>query len=105
MLAAAREGDAAAIERLLAQGASVLARDETGATALILAAYGNHLDVACRLIEAGADVNTQDQTQQSAYLIATSEGYLDLLSGLSRAKCRVGGRGRGGGAWSGHRPW
>lgn len=48
-------------------------------TALIAAAYQNHLDVVDLPIKARADVNTQDKTQQSAYLIATSEGYLELL--------------------------
>jgi ankyrin repeat protein len=75
----AARGDTAAIERLLSEGASVSARDATGQTALIAAAWGNHLDAACALIAAGADVNAQDETRQSAYLIATSEGYLELL--------------------------
>ena len=57
----------------LAAGASVRARDAGGATALVQAAYGNHLPVARALVEAGADVNAKDETQQSAYLIATSE--------------------------------
>jgi hypothetical protein len=64
---------------LLAQGASVQARDRNAVTALIAAAYQNHLEVAELLIKAGADVNAQDNTRQSAYLIATSEGYLELL--------------------------
>ena len=89
LIAAARAGDLATVEHLLEQGASVAARDASGATALIAAAYGNHLDVACVLIEAGADVNAQDDIQQSAYLIATSEGYLDLLKLTLRAGADV----------------
>ena len=57
----------------LADGADVTATDETEATALVLAAYGNHVDVARLLVEAGADVNHKDVTEQSAYLISTSE--------------------------------
>ena len=49
------------------------ATDEAGRTALVAAAYGNHLDVAQALVEAGADVNVEDDSQQSAFLIATSE--------------------------------
>lgn len=79
LTAAARQGDAAAVQNLLAQGASVHASDDQGVTALIAAAYQNHLEVVKLLIEAGADVNVQDNTQQSAYLISTAEGYLDLL--------------------------
>jgi hypothetical protein len=61
-------------------GADIHAQDARGQTALIAAAYGNHLSVAEYLIGLGADVNVQDNTQQSAYLIATSDGYLDLLN-------------------------
>ena len=79
LIEAARAGDAAAVNQLLSAGASVHASDPAGMTALIAAAWGNHLPVACDLVAAGADVNAQDDTQQSAYLIATSEGYLELL--------------------------
>lgn len=79
LIAAARQGDAAAVADLLAQGASVQASDERGVTALIAAAYQNHLEVARLLIEAGADVNVQDDTRQSAYLIPTADGYPELL--------------------------
>ena len=73
LIKAARAGDLAKVERLLDQHASIAARDSSGATALVAAAYGNHLDVAERLLTAGADPNAKDKTVQSAYLIATSE--------------------------------
>lgn len=57
----------------VADGADVAATDGTRATALVLAAYGNHVEVARALVDAGADVNHKDRTEQSAYLIATSE--------------------------------
>jgi ankyrin repeat protein len=79
LIAAARQGDSAAVTDLLTQGASVHASDGRGVTALIAAAYQNQLEVAKLLIEAGADVNVQDNTQQSAYLIPTADGYLELL--------------------------
>ncbi len=79
MIAAAAEGDQRTVERVLAEGARVDARDGRGQTALIVASWRNDLPLACRLIAAGADVNAKDDTEQSAYLIATSEGYLDLL--------------------------
>lgn len=73
LIKAARTGDLARVERLLDQHASIAARDSSGATALVAAAYGNHLDIAERLLTAGADPNAKDETVQSAYLIATSE--------------------------------
>jgi ankyrin repeat protein len=80
LIAAARQGDAAAVKSLLSRGASVHASDERGVTALIAAAYQNHVEVAKLLIEAGADVNVKDDTQQSAYLIPTADGYLEMLN-------------------------
>ena len=53
---------------------------EQGATALIAAAYGDHVDAARLLVDASADVNVQDTTRQSAYLIATSEGVPSTCS-------------------------
>jgi ankyrin repeat protein len=73
LIRAARAGDAVRVAELLDQHASIAARDRSGATALVAAAYGNHLRVAELLLGAGADPNAKDETVQSAYLIATSE--------------------------------
>ena len=79
LIEATERGDDEGVRARLDQGASVEAVDEGGRTALIAAAYRNHLSAARLLVEAGADVNVQDSTRQSAFLIATSDGYLDLL--------------------------
>jgi ankyrin repeat protein len=81
LIEVAREGDLGAVRSLLEQGARVDAVDDAGATALVAAAYGNHVEVARALVDAGADVNAKDSTEQSAYLIATSEvgDELELL--------------------------
>ena len=73
LISAAGRGDAATVERLLDESASVSAQDANGRTALVAAAYGNHLAAAEALVGAGADVNVKDDTEQSAYLISTSE--------------------------------
>ena len=73
LIAAADRGDAAGVRALLTGGAPVDARDDRGATALVRAAYGNHVDAAAELVGAGADVDLADDTRQSAFLIATSE--------------------------------
>jgi uncharacterized protein len=79
LIEAARRGDGGEVRRLLGRGAGVTARDPEGATALVAAAYGNHLEAARALVDAGADVNAKDRTEQSAFLLATSENYLELL--------------------------
>lgn len=79
LIDAARRGDTTQVGRLLQRGASVRATDESGATALIAAAYGDHLAVARLLIAAGADVNVQDRSKQSAYLIPTADGSVEML--------------------------
>jgi ankyrin repeat protein len=73
LIRASARGDADAVRSLLERDASVEARAGSSGTALVAAAYGNHVEVARLLIDAGADVNTQDASQQSAFLIATSE--------------------------------
>ena len=73
LIRASARGDLAAVRRAHLRGASVDARDDQGRTALVAAAYGNHLRVARFLIAAGADVNAKDETVQSAYLISTAE--------------------------------
>ena len=73
LIEAARVGEVGTVRSLLQRGASIEARDASGATALVAAAYGNHVEVARALVDAGADVDVKDSTEQSAYLIATSE--------------------------------
>ena len=52
--AAARRGDVTALQALLAEGVDVNTQDGKGFTALILAAYDDHLDATRLLLEAGA---------------------------------------------------
>jgi len=73
LISAARRGDPESVKNLLEQGASVDARDGSGRTALVAAAYENRVGVAKVLVRAGASVNAKDETEQSAYLISTSE--------------------------------
>ena len=79
LLDAAERGDAAAIGALIAEGASVDARNERGETALLIATHANDIAVATRLIEAGADVNAQDDIKDSPYLYAGARGHLEIL--------------------------
>jgi len=79
LIAAAGKGDAAAVERLIGEGASVTARDARGRTALLAATHGNHVAAARALIAAGADVNAKDDIEDSAFLYAGAEGRTEIL--------------------------
>src|SRR5215207_479287 len=79
LIAASASGDLAGVERLLAEGAGVAARDHRGRTALLAATHGNHVGVARALIAAGADVNAKDSIEDSPYLYAGAEGRTEIL--------------------------
>jgi ankyrin repeat protein len=79
LIAASASGDLPAVERLLAEGADVKARDGRGRTALLAATHGNHVAVARALIAAGADVNAKDSIEDSPYLYAGAEGRIEIL--------------------------
>jgi ankyrin repeat protein len=63
---AARQGDAAIVDMLLARGADVNARGEEGETALMWAASGGKLDMVKRLIDAGAKILQRDHDGEDA---------------------------------------
>jgi len=79
LIAAAGRGDAAAVQRLMKEGASLLTRDDGGRTALVAAAYGNHVDTARILLEAGASPNVRDTVGRTAFMVAAVYGHLELL--------------------------
>lgn len=76
---AAANGDAAEVKMLLAAGADIEARDDSGATALLKATHDNRIEAARALIDAGADVNAKDNIQDSPYLYAGARGHLEIL--------------------------
>nr|WP_245416810.1 ankyrin repeat domain-containing protein [Undibacter mobilis] len=82
LIEAAGRGDGIAVRRLIAEGASVRARDGQGRTALLAATHappGVGTEAARLLIAAGADVNAKDAIQDSPYLYAAAEGRNDIL--------------------------
>ncbi len=79
LITAAARGDTPAVQRLVADGADLDARDRSGRTALLAAVQGNHIAAARVLIDAGSDVNAKDALQDSPYLFAGASGHLDIL--------------------------
>ncbi|MFC5384551.1 ankyrin repeat domain-containing protein [Aquamicrobium segne] len=76
---AAGKNNAALVTRLLAEGTKIDSRNDSGATALLVATHANAVDAARVLIEAGADVNAKDNIHDSPYLYAGARGHLDIL--------------------------
>ena len=79
LIAAAEQGDTAAVLRLLAAGASINDQDARGRTPVLAATHGNHVDTVRALIQAGADVNIRDTRTDNVLLYAGAEGMLDIL--------------------------
>jgi ankyrin repeat protein len=64
IIKAAKSGDTATVEELLAADATLIdARDSDGSTPLHCATWKGHLDVVGALLKAGADVNAQNQNE------------------------------------------
>jgi ankyrin repeat protein len=91
--AAAAEGDAVAIERLIAARAPLDHFNALGFTALIEAVVlGNgsaaHGSVVAALARAGADVNLTDRQGMTALAHAEARGYRDMASVLAATEPR-----------------
>jgi ankyrin repeat protein len=79
LVAAAHDGDTAALRRMLDAGVPVDVRDARSRTALLAATHANRIDAAGLLIEHGADVNAKDDMQDSPFLYAGAEWRLEIL--------------------------
>ncbi len=92
-LAAARSGNPAEVERLMAAGAPFLKTDSEGSTALIHAVRGGHRDVALRLLLAGLHPDSKTWTQDQTaifYSITMGDDDLSAMLLLGGATGRVG---------------
>ena len=79
-----------AVQALLQADADVNAQDEQGSTALMMAAYQNHVGVVKALIAADADVNKQDNAiGNTALMFAVIQGHVDSVKALIAAGADV----------------
>lgn len=77
---AAREGDIAAVKRLITGGADVQEiDDDTALTPLVTAALAGHKDIVELLIENGADPDGRDGKGYTALHAAAYGGHLDIV--------------------------
>lgn len=72
MCAAAKQGDLAAVDKLVADGAPLNSRTRKGSSPLILALQGRHEAVAKLLISEGAEVNLLTNRRLTALMVAAS---------------------------------
>lgn len=82
LLRAAEKGRTDKVQTLLSEGATVNAKEEGGATPLMLAAFRGHTDTVQALLNAGADVNVRERNNATALMLAASGGYTDVVRAL-----------------------
>jgi hypothetical protein len=83
--AAAFGGHGAEVERLLAAGTDVDARDPAGRTPLHFAAEQGHLEVVQLLLAGGANVNAGDDRRQTPLHRAAQSGHRAIVEALLKA--------------------
>lgn len=97
LMEAAEKGNIKEMERLIAAGADVNAKnDRAGWTPLSRAVYNGRVDVARLLIEKGADVNAKDSAGWTPLYGAVSYGKKEVVSLLITKGADVNARNNGG---------
>ena len=79
LISAAKDGNVAAVQALLAKGAEVNAKNEDGMTALMAASADGSLDVAQALPAQGTDVNAKTNDGENALSLAKEDRIRALL--------------------------
>lgn len=83
--AAAWEGDAKEISRLVATGNDLEQSDSAGRTALHVAAFSGRADLVTALVDAGADPNALEHDRYDIITIAAVANDVDVLQAALRA--------------------
>ncbi len=89
---AAKEGDLAVVEKTLASGADVNAKNKVDQTALILAAENGHLKVTKLLLENDANPDEEDKDGWTSLMVAAESGHLEIASLLIKSGAAVDAR-------------
>ena len=94
---AAQTGDVAAIERLVAEGASPNAKDEDEFSAVCRAAFQRHAGAVSALVRLGADLDARDSLGDTALMGAAKYGRVEYARALLDAGAARTLRATGGG--------
>ena len=94
---AAQSGDIEQVRRLVSLGADLETRNETGATALMLASQNGHGETASLLLSNGADVNVKADDGVTALIVAALYGHAEVVSLLLSSGAEVNAELNGGG--------
>ena len=92
LMSAARQGDAAAVTRLISAGADVNASNAGGATALMFAALSGDPLVTSLLVRAGARTDDTAKLGWTALALAAVKGYTEVAEVLLDAGADQGVR-------------
>lgn len=93
---AARAGDIGMIESFISAGYNLNVQDESGYTAVILAAYNGHHAALEKLLNGGADPCLRDRRGNTALMGAIFKGEVKIASRLIAAKCNPDSRNNAG---------
>ena len=85
LIEAASMGDTEKVQALLAKGADVHAKDNTGATVLLQTAWDGRTDAVRLLLAKGADVNAKDNKGGTALMAAKREDHKEIVRILKEA--------------------
>jgi ankyrin repeat protein len=98
IVGAARAGDLASIQSLLAAGTPADTPDENRCTALNWAAYEGHLAIATALIEKGATIDSRcNKAGWTPLMNAAAKGHLEIAALLLDHGADINARSRDGG--------
>jgi len=82
LLQIAESGDVAKLQRVLGRGADVNACDDSGVTALMVAAYHGRLEMVKALLEHGAELNAANSEGLTAAMLADDAGHEETVRHL-----------------------
>ena len=96
LVTAAKEGNTATAQTLLARGADANAQSIEGRIALMVAAESGHTEMVRLLLAEGAEVNAQDNDGRTVLILAAESGHSETVQALLAEGADVSAKDHGG---------